>query len=189
MGDEGRAQARAIATRADAVANRERILGVAYAAFADDPRVSLNAIAKLAGVGAGTLYRHFPTREDLILAVYQQELQSLLDSVHDLLIEYPPLEALRVWFLHLADFARMKHGLGEALQSAAAQAVVNETEAPVIEAIRVLLQAGQKAGDVRRGLEPADVLLLMGFLWSVEPGDAGEQQARRLLDLAISGLR
>ena len=185
---EGRAEPRTVATRADAVLNRGRILDVAYAAFADDPRVSLNAIAKLADVGAGTLYRHFPTREDLILAVYRQELQSLLDSVHDLLVEYPPLEALRVWFLRLADFARVKHGLGDALQTAAARAVVNETEAPVIEAIRVLLQAGEKAGDVRPGLEPADVLLLMGFLWSVEPGDAGEQQARRLLDLAISGL-
>ena len=187
--EEGRAEPRTVATRADAVLNRERILAVAYAAFADDPRVSLNAIAKLADVGAGTLYRHFPSREALILAVYQQELQSLLDSVQDLLVEYPPLEALRVWFLRLADFARVKHGLGDALQTAAAQAVVNETEAPVIEAIRVLLQAGEKAGDVRPGLEPADVLLLMGFLWSVEPGDAGEQQARRLLDLAISGLQ
>jgi AcrR family transcriptional regulator len=183
------AEHRTVALRADALRNRERILDVAYAAFADDPRVSLNAIAKLAGVGAGTLYRHFPTREDLILAVYRQELQSLVDSVHDLLDEYPPLEALRVWFLRLADFARVKHGLGEALQTAAAQDVVNQTHGPVTEAIRVLLQAGEKAGAVRPGLEPADVLLLMGFLWSVAPGDAGEQQARRLLDLAIYGLQ
>jgi hypothetical protein len=102
---------------------------------------------------------------------------------------YPPLEALRVWFLRLAAFVRVKHGLGEALQTAAAQAVVNETEAPVTEAIRVLLQACEKAGDVRAGLEPADVLLLMGFLWSVGPGDTGEQQARRVLDLAIRGLQ
>jgi AcrR family transcriptional regulator len=187
--ERGKAEPRAVATRADAVLNRQRILAVAYAAFADDPRISLNAIAKLAGVGAGTLYRHFPTREDLILAVYQQELQSLLNSVRDLLVEYAPLEALRVWFLRLADFARVKHGLGEALQTAAAQAVLNETEAPVIEAIRVLLQAGEQSGDVRPGLEPADVLLLMGFLWSVAPSDAGEQQARRLLDLAVHGLQ
>ena len=96
-------------------------MAVAYAAFADDPRVSLNAIAKLAGVGAGTLYRHFPTREDLILAVYRQEVQSLVEAVHDSLNEYAPLEALRVWFLRLADFVRVKHGLGEALQTAAAQ--------------------------------------------------------------------
>ncbi|MDB5077058.1 MAG: TetR family transcriptional regulator [Chloroflexi bacterium] len=74
------AEHRTVAMRADALLNRERILVVAYAAFADDPRVSLNAIAKLAGVGAGTLYRHFPTREDLILAMYRQEIQSLVQE-------------------------------------------------------------------------------------------------------------
>jgi AcrR family transcriptional regulator len=74
------AEHRTVAMRADALLNRERILAVAYAAFADDPRISLNAIAKLAGVDAGTLYRHFPTREDLILAVYRQEIQSLVQE-------------------------------------------------------------------------------------------------------------
>jgi AcrR family transcriptional regulator len=175
--------------RAHARLNRERILSVAYKAFADDPDVSLNTIGKLAGVGAGTLYRHFPTREDLILAVYRQELQYMVDSVHDLVAEYPPLEALRVWFLRLADFARVKHGLGEALQTAAGKDVADETHTPVTEAVAVLLQACEKAGEVRPGLEAADVLLLMGFLWSRAAGDAGEQQARRVLDLAISGLQ
>ncbi len=178
-----------VAMRADARLNRERILSVAYKAFADDPDVSLNTIGKLAGVGAGTLYRHFPTREDLILAVYRQELQSMVDSVHDLVAEYPPLEALRVWFLRLADFARVKHGLGEALQTAAGKDVAAEADTPVTEAVAVLLQACEKAGEVRPGLEAADVLLLMGFLWSRAAGDAGEQQARRVLDLAISGLQ
>jgi len=178
-----------VAMRADARLNRERILSVAYKAFADDPDVSLNTIGKLAGVGAGTLYRHFPTREDLILAVYRQELQSMVDSVHDLVAEYPPLEALRVWFLRLADFARVKHGLGEALQTAAGKDVADQTHTPVTEAVAVLLQACEKAGEVRPGLEAADVLLLMGFLWSRAAGDAGEQQARRVLDLAISGLQ
>src|SRR6267378_512053 len=134
------AEHRTVAMRADALRNRERILAVAYAAFADDPRVSLNAIAKLAGVGAGTLYRHFPTREDLILAVYRQEVQSLVEAVHDILDAYPPLEALRVWFLRLAGLVRVKHGLGDALQTAAAQDVVNETYAPVTGAIGVLLR-------------------------------------------------
>jgi hypothetical protein len=83
----------------------------------------------------------------------------MVDSVHDLVAEYPSLEALRVWFLRLA------------------------------EAVAVLLQACEKAGEVRPGLEAADVLLLMGFLWSRAAGDAGEQQVRRVLDLAISGLQ
>jgi AcrR family transcriptional regulator len=178
-----------VAMRADARLNRERILAVAYKAFADDPDVSLNTIGKLASVGAGTLYRHFPTREDLILAVYRQELQSMVDSVHDLIGEYTPTEALRVWLLRLADFARVKHGLGEALQTAAGKDVADESHTSVTEAIAVLLQACEKAGEVRSGLEAADVLLLMGFLWSIPAGDAGERQSQRVLDLAISALR
>jgi AcrR family transcriptional regulator len=180
---------RTVGMRADALLNRERILAVAYAAFADDPRVSLNTIAKLAGVGAATLYRHFPTREDLILVVYRQEVQSLVKAVHNVVHEYPPVEALRVWLLRLADFVRVKHGLGDALQTAAAQDVVNETYAPVTEAIGVLLLACEEAGEVRPGLDPGDVLLLMGFLWHNGPGEAAEQQANRVLDLAIRGLR
>jgi AcrR family transcriptional regulator len=177
------------AMRADARLNRERILSVAYEAFADDPDVSFNTIGKLAGVGDGTLYRHFPTRDDLILAVYRQELQSMVDSVHVLVAEYNPLEALRVWLLRLADFARVKHGLGEALQKATGKDVDQESYAPINEAVAVLLEACEKAGQVRPGLEAADVLLLMGFLWGRGADDAGEDQARRVLGLAISGLQ
>jgi AcrR family transcriptional regulator len=135
---EERPAATRVATRADALANRERILAVSYAAFAADPMVSLNAIAKLAGVGPGTLYRHFPAREDLLLAVYQQEIQVLAVAVDGVLEQYPPIEALRVWFGRLADLVRVKHGLGEALQTAAAQHVVSQTDAPVTRAIGVL---------------------------------------------------
>jgi AcrR family transcriptional regulator len=183
------AEHRGVAMRADALLNRERILDVAYPAFAQDPKVSLNTIAKLAGVGAGTLYRHFPTREDLLLAVYQQEIQSLVAAVRDVLAEHPPLDAFRVWLLRLADLVRVKHGLGEALQTAAAQHVVNATAPPVTAAVGVLLETCEQAGEVRAGIDPADVLLLMGCLWRVEPGEAGQQQARRLLELAIHGLR
>jgi AcrR family transcriptional regulator len=178
-----------VAMRADARLNRERILSVAYKAFADNPDVSFNTIGKLAGVGDGTLYRNFPTRGDLILAVYRQELQSVLDSVHDLVAEYTPLEALRVWLLRLADFARVKHGLGEALQTAAGKDVDEESYTPINEAVATLLEACEKAGEVRPGLEAADVLLLMGFLWSKAAGDAGEDQVQRVLDLALSGLQ
>jgi AcrR family transcriptional regulator len=178
-----------LTTRADARRNRERILSVAYQAFADDPDVPFTTIGKLAGVGAGTLYRNFPTREDLVLAVYRQELQSMVDSVHDLVTEYPPLDALRVWLLRLADFARVKHGVGEALQTAAGKDVAHEADTPVAEAVAALLRACEKAGDVRPGLDAADVLLLMGFLWSRTAGDAGEQQTRRVLDMAIAGLQ
>jgi AcrR family transcriptional regulator len=178
-----------VAMRADARLNRERILSVAYQAFGDDPDASLNTIGKLAGVGAGTLYRHFPTRDDLILAVYRQELQSVVDADHDLVAEDRPLDALRVWLLRLADFARVKHGLGEALQTAAGKNLDDESITPITEAVAVLLRACEEAGEVRPGLEAADVLLLMGFLWSRTAGDAHQPQAQRVLDLAISGLQ
>ncbi len=94
---------------------------MASEAFAESGTTSLNAIAKRAGVGAGTLYRHFPTREDLILAVYQRDVQRLVDSVPDILAEHPPLDSFRIWFLTLADYIRVKHGLGDALYTAAAR--------------------------------------------------------------------
>ncbi len=175
--------------RAHAVRNREHILQVASAAFAHDGTTSLNVIAKRAGVGAGTLYRHFPTREDLILAVYQRDVQRLVDSVPDVLAEHRPLDSFRIWFFALADYIRVKHGLGEALYTAAAQDVVNDTYAPVIAAVTVLLDACAADGSLRPGLDPGDVLLLMGFLWRTQATDAGREQARRLMDLTIEGLR
>jgi AcrR family transcriptional regulator len=175
--------------RSDARRNRERILSVAYGAFRDDPDASLNAVAKLAGVGPGTLYRHFPTREDLILALYQHEVQAVVDSVPQVLAEHEPLEALRVWFLRLAEYVRLKHGLGEALHSAAAQNVINDTYPPVTAAVGQLLGAAEQAGQVRDGIDPADVLLLMGFLWRVGPGEPGGHQAQRVLEIVIQGLQ
>jgi AcrR family transcriptional regulator len=175
--------------RADALRNRERILSAAYGAFKDDPDVSLNAVAKLAGVGPGTLYRHFPNREDLILALYQHEVQAVVQSVPQVLAEYEPLDALRVWFLRLAEYVRLKHGLGEALHTVAAQNVINNTYAPVTAAVGQLLNAAERAGQVRSGLDPADILLLMGFLWRIGPGESGTHQAERVLDIVIQGLQ
>jgi len=175
--------------RADAKQNREHILQAAHDAFAESDAASLNSIAKRSGVGPGTLYRHFPTREALILAVYRHDVQVLVDSVTVVLAGHKPLEAFRVWFERLADYVRIKHGLGEALNSAAARKVVNETYEPVTKAVGVLIAACEVAGVLRPGLDPADVLLLMGFLWRVGPGDDGEAQAARLFDLVIDGLR
>ncbi|UUN30694.1 TetR/AcrR family transcriptional regulator [Streptomyces sp. FIT100] len=175
--------------RADALKNREHILQVAHDAFAESGTTSLNAIAKRAGVGPGTLYRHFPTREDLILAVYRHDVRRLVDSVPGVLAAAPtPLDAFRAWFHTLADYVRLKHGLGEALHAAAVQDAVNETYAPVTAAVAGLLRACEEDGSVRPGLDAADVLLLMGFLWRVGPGEEGREQAGRLMELAIAGL-
>lgn len=175
--------------RADAQRNRARILEVAYSAFAEDPDVSLNAIAKLVGIGAGTLYRHFPTREALLLAVYQEEVEQLVGAVDDVLKREEPLEALRTWARKLAAYARIKHGLGEALTSADAQAAIGASWAPVREAISRLLAAAETRGDVRSDVEPDDVILLLSSLWRVPPGERGLEQADRLLELIITSLR
>jgi AcrR family transcriptional regulator len=181
------AESRHEPVRSDALKNRERILQVAHEAFAESGAISLNVIAKRAGVGAGTLYRHFPNRETLILAVYRREVQQLVDSVERLLADHEPLDAFWIWFETLADYVRLKHGLGEALHTAAVRDAVNETYAPVTAAIGELLRAGEEAGSVRPGLDPADVLLLMGFMWRVGSDEAGRAQARRVMTLAVEG--
>jgi AcrR family transcriptional regulator len=169
--------------------NRARILEVARDALTADGDASLNSIAKKAGVGAGTLYRHFPNRESLVLAVYRAEVQRLVDWVPELLEAGPPLIALRQWFERLASYIRIKRGLGDALSAAGHDAITNETYGPVIEAITLVLRAGEGDGTIRPGLDPDDVLLMMGCVWRVPPGQAGEKQAERLLDLIIDSLR
>ncbi|HZU55917.1 MAG TPA: TetR/AcrR family transcriptional regulator [Actinocrinis sp.] len=189
MAETDRARPHGESTRADALKNREHILRVARDAFAEDGAVSLNTIAKRAGVGPGTLYRHFPTREALILAVYQQEVFRVADEVPKLLAEHPPLQAFRRWFHTLAAYVRIKHGLGDALHTAAAQAVVNQVYAPIVGAVGQLLRACADDGSLRPDLDPDDVLMLMSFLWRVGTDAAGTAQAERLMEMAITGLR
>jgi hypothetical protein len=105
------------------------------------------------------------------------------------LAEREPLDALRVWFPRLAEYVRLKHGLGEALHTAATQNVINETYARVAAAVGQLLKAAEQAGRVRSGLDPTDVLVLMGFLWRVGPDELGAYQAERILDIVIQGLQ
>ena len=179
---------RAHLLRSDAQRNRDHILQVAHDTFAESGTTSLNEIAKRAGVGAGTLYRHFPTREALILAVYRRDVQRLVDSVADVLAIHPPLGAFRIWFDTLADYVRVKHGLGEALHAAAIKDAINETYAPVVTAVGKLIDACVAGETMRPGLEPADVLLLMGFMWRVEASPRGKRQAERITELVIDGL-
>jgi len=175
--------------RADAQRNRAHLLDVARDALAADPDASLNAIAKRAGVGAGTLYRHFPTREDLLLNVYRHEIESLSDAVARSLEQQDPLDAFRDWSRRLAALVRTKHGLGDALSSPSAQAIIDETYGPVTAAIGQLLNAAAARGEARPGLDPSDVLLLLSGLWRVPSGTAGLEQADRLLELVVDSLR
>jgi len=175
--------------RSDAQQNRARILSVARQALTEDGDASLNSIAKRAEVGPGTLYRHFPNREALVLEVFRAEVQRLVDQVPTLLGSEPPLMALRHWFERLATYITIKRGLGDALTAAAHDSITNETHGPVIGAIGTILRAGEEDGTIQPGLDPDDVLLLMSCVWRVPPGPAGEKQAGRLLDLIIDSLR
>ncbi|WP_236795419.1 TetR/AcrR family transcriptional regulator [Amycolatopsis sp. GM8] len=178
-----------VTQRAAAARNRTTILEVAHDLFAESQTVSMNEIAKRAGVGAGTLYRHFPTREALILAVYRHDVQRLVDSVDEVLATQRPLDAFVTWFERAADYIRLKHGLGDALHNAAIQDAINETYAPVVGAVTRLLDACVADGSVRAGLDPGDVLLLMGFLWRVSPDTSGIAQGRRLIEIVFDGIR
>ena len=175
--------------RADAQQNRQRILEAARDALAASGEASLNSIAKKAGVGPATLYRHFPSREALVLAVYRYDVQQLADAAPKLLAEHLPIEALRLWFDALADYGMIKHGLVRVLHAATSDGLVGETYEPVRRAITQLLQACTEDGSIRAGHDPDDVLLILGSLWRIDPGPGAEARAGRLLDLITAGLR
>ncbi len=176
----------AVAQRADAQANRDRILEVARAAFETSADASLNQIAHRAGVGAGTLYRHFPTREALVLAVYQLEVDRLIGSAPELVATRAPIEALRSWTTDLVASMRRKHGLGDALSQGAQQAVNEHTYGPVIDAITLMLDAGKADGSIREDADPADFLALTAALWRASEDD---DRPQRMLGLVLDGLR
>jgi AcrR family transcriptional regulator len=173
--------------RSDARDNRDRILAVARDAFTESGSASLTAIARQAGVGIGTLYRHFPTREALILALYQQHLQELIDRVPVLLASRPPLSAMRQWFAEVARYGQLKHGVAEVIHAATNGGLDDEYYEPFVQAIALLLDAGTAAGVLKPGLDPEDVLLQLSVLWRIRTG--GEERAARLLDLIVDGLR
>ena len=174
--------------RADARANRDRILEVAREALAADPAVSLNAIAKSAGVGAGTLYRHFPSREALVVGVYRTEIDALVDLAPRLLAAHPPLQAFRLWCDRLAQLGRVKHGIADMLHAATSDQDLQETYWPMLDAVRALMNACEAAGEIRPGANAEDFLMLLGFLWKIPPTPAGEARVKRLVALAFRGL-
>jgi AcrR family transcriptional regulator len=172
--------------RSDALENRARILAAAREALAEDGATSMNQVAQRAGVGAGTLYRHFPTREALLLAVYEVEVERIVAAVPSLLAALSPLEALRRWTLDLVAAMRAKHGLGDAIGSAAHHAVADRSQGPVLAALGRLLAAGQADGSIRPDVDPRDVLQFTGALWRAASG--AEDPAPRMLALLLDGL-
>jgi AcrR family transcriptional regulator len=176
-------------TRSDALDNRARILTAATEALSASTSASMTAIARSAGVGVGTLYRHFPTRESLIVELYHQELQKLIDLAHTLAGSLAPLVALRRWFDEVARYGKLKYGVAEVIHAATNGGLDDEHYEPFLGAITVLLDAGAAEGTLKSGTEPADVLLQLSVLWRIPPGGSSEDRAARILDLIVDGLR
>lgn len=175
--------------RADARRNRERVLEAAVRAFSlDGPDVTLDAIARSAGVGIGTLYRHFPTREALVEAAYRNELAKLCDSVPDLLARLPAHAAVRAWLDLFVDYMTTKHGMADALRAVVASGgnPFSHSRDLLTGAITTLLEAGAAEGTVRSDVDPGDVLSSLSGVTLV---GAERDKAARLLDLLMDGLR
>jgi len=174
--------------RADARANKDRILDVAREALIADPAASLNSIAKAAGVGAGTLYRHFPTRESLVLGLYRKEIALLVALAPSLLAKHSPGQALRLWCDRLVKFGKMKYGVADMVYAATSAQDRQEHYGPMLDAVRQMIEACEGSGDLPAGTDPEDVLVFLGLLWRIPPTAAGEERIRRLLALAFRGL-
>jgi len=178
--------------RADAQRNRDRLLEVAVRAFSQGgPEVPLETIAKEAGVGIGTLYRHFPTREALVDAAYRSELAKLCDCAAELSAGLPPDQALRSWMDHFIDYMATKQGMAEALRAVIASGgnPFSESRVRLVSAISHLLTAGAAAGMLRSDVAPEDALAGLSGIALSSGGPADRDRAGRLLDLLLDGLR
>jgi AcrR family transcriptional regulator len=176
--------------RADARRNRERLLDAALALFVEEgPDAPLEAVAKRAGVGIGTLYRHFATREALVEAAYRSEVAHLCAAAADLLRDRPADEALAAFMDRFVDYAATKRGLKSMLMavSESGSDVFADTRTQITAAVAMLVDAGRAAGTIRSDVDADDVLRAMGVVWSLPPG--AEEQARRVLMLVMDGLR
>jgi AcrR family transcriptional regulator len=176
--------------RTDAQRNRERILDVAKRAFTRyGANASLDDIAKEAGVGAGTLYRHFPSRDVLIEAVYRTEVEKLAAAQRKFAETMPPVEALRAWMLLFVDYIAAKHIIAPALHTIVGAKLYEGSRAKIQGAIDALVKRAIKSGDIRDDLEPLDLLRALIGVSNVASTADWQQSARRLVDILISGSR
>jgi AcrR family transcriptional regulator len=178
--------------RTDAVRNRDRVLEAAKAVFSEGgPEASLEAVARHAGVGIGTLYRHFPTREALYEAVYRREVDQLVELAAQLETQQPPVEALREWMRAGVGFMATKKGMAAALALAAHKS--SELVAYSIDrltgALDELLQRAVAAGELRSDINAEDLLRTLVGMCYVQDGPGWQPAVRRLVDVFIDGLR
>ena len=176
----------------DAQRNRERILEVARQAFSrSGANASLDDIARKAGVGPGTLYRHFPTREELLVAVYRSGMEKLAAAEQKFAQELPPVEALRAWLLLFVDYIAGKQLIAPALNALLGdpKKVFEASYARTWDAIRALVKRATENGDIRKDLDPIDLLRALIGVASVATSPDWQQSARRLVDILITGAR
>src|ERR1700720_1081244 len=185
-------QSKARKPRTDAQRNRERILEVAKQAFSrSGASASLDEIAKEAGVGPGTLYRHFPRREDLLEAVYRTEVEKLAAAERRFAETMPPIEALRAWMLLFVDYIETKQIIAPALNTfvGGPAKLYEGSRAQVQGAIDALVKRAIKSGDIRKDLDPFDLLRALIGVSHVASAPDWQQSARRLVDILIAGSR
>jgi AcrR family transcriptional regulator len=178
--------------RTDAQRNRERILEVAKQEFTrSGANASLDDIAKQASVGAGTLYRHFPTRDALIEAVYRTEVEKLAAAERKFSETMAPIDALRAWMLLFVDYIAAKHIIAPALNTfvGGASKLYEGSRAQVQGAIDALVKGAIKSGDIRKDIEPFDLLRALIGVSNVSSTPDWQQSAKRLVDILITGSR
>ncbi len=178
--------------RTDALRNRERLLEAAKEVFTrSGAEASLDEIARQAGVGPGTLYRHFPTRDALIEAVYRSEVDKMVAAGRAFAETMPPVEALRAWMLQFVDHIAEKQIIAPALNSivGGASKLYERAHQPVHSAVAALVKRAIKSGDIRPDLDPIDLLRALIGVSYVSSGPGWEQSARRLVDILITGSR
>ena len=178
--------------RADAQRNRDRILEVAKRAFTrSGANASLDDIASEAGVGPGTLYRHFPTRGELLQAVYRSEMEKLAAAERKLAQSMPPLEALRAWLLLFVDAIETKQLIAPALNALTGdhKKVFAASYVQIQEAIHALVKRAIKSGDIRKDIDPMDLFRALVGVAYVPSHPDWQQSAKRLVDILIEGSR
>ena len=177
--------------RADGARNRQLLIDAAKAGFSDvGLNVSLEEIARRAGVGIGTLYRHFPSREAVVEAVYRREVEQLAEAVPQLLETSPAGEALHKWMHLFVDFIATKRLIAPSLATSAGGTSLYASSSELItRAISTLVKRAVASGDVRKDIDPADLLrALIGVSYG-NPGAGWEASVRRLIDILMDGLR
>lgn len=178
--------------RSDAQQNRERILAVAKQAFTEQgASASLDEIAKQAGVGPGTLYRHFPSREELLTAVYHAGVARLAQAAEEFAATLPPVEALRAWMMLFVDYIADKQLIAPALNALVGDPhkVFEASYSQIWDAVRALVKRAIKSGDIRKDLDAIDLLRALIGVANIATGPDWQPSARRLVDILILGSR